>query len=76
MPACAQRRRRAAPGADLERFEVWEIAAGRRHRGRVLATAATLDGARLAVKTLTEEGGADAVALAIRGAPSGRWIAR
>jgi hypothetical protein len=71
VSARTQRMRRLAPEADPERFEVCEVAPGR--RGRVLATAATRAGARLALRTLVEEG---ELALAIRDAATGRWLAR
>ena len=72
MTATAHRRRSLLE--DPERFEVGTIATAPPCSSRLLATAATLGGARLAVRTLAEEGGVDP--LTIRDTATGRWITR
>ncbi len=72
MTVQTQRRRRRSPDAEVERFEVCDVGHGRRP-ARVLATATTLGGARLAVATLAEKNG-DTLTLAIRDTATGRWF--
>jgi hypothetical protein len=61
--------------SESERYEVCEVASGDAADGaRVLATAATLAAARLALRTLGEEGEAACECLVIREAATGRRL--
>jgi hypothetical protein len=70
-----RRRRRLLLAPEPERYEICEVARGRApKRVRVLATADTLAGARLALRTLCEEGEARPGSLAIRDSATGRRV--
>ena len=68
--------RRLPSISESERYEICEVAfPGQRAKsGRVLATAATLAAARLALRTLDEEGEAASDCLVIREAATGRRL--
>ncbi len=70
--AASRRGAREAP----ERFEVCEVlhTASGRTRVRVLATATTAGGARLAARTIAQECGLEAAQLRIYDTLSGRWL--
>jgi hypothetical protein len=60
--------------SESERYEICELGVrGGRSRARVLATAGSLAGARLALRTLTEEFGGEPARLEIRDTATGHW---